>query len=153
VSLEQLRSRIDRLLDQSADGLYGVDRQGRATLVTPSLMAMTGYSLDDVMGRAIHDVVHHSHENGAHYPRHECPIFMACCTGRVGHARETFWRKDGTSFPVEFATTPIIEGGEVMGESSCYAIWSDVVSSSASSTRRRGSGMRSPPLIRRPPPK
>jgi PAS domain S-box-containing protein len=115
VSLEQLRSRIDRLLDQSADGLYGVDRQGRATLVTPSLMAMTGYSLDDVMGRAIHDVVHHSHENGAHYPRHECPIFMACCTGRVGHARETFWRKDGTSFPVEFATTPIIEGGEVMG--------------------------------------
>jgi len=103
------------LLDQSADGLYGVDREGRATLVTPSLMAMTGHSLDDVMGRAIHDVVHHSHENGAHYPRHECPIFTACRTGQVGHARETFWRKDGTSFPVEFATTPIIERGEVMG--------------------------------------
>src|SRR4051812_31071776 len=78
-------------------------------------MAMTGHSADDVMGRAIHDVLHHSHEDGAHYPRQECPIFRACRNGQVGHARETFWRKDGTSFPVEFATTPIIEQGEVVG--------------------------------------
>ncbi|MDB4982617.1 MAG: Fis family transcriptional regulator [Myxococcales bacterium] len=115
MSLEQLRLRIDRLLEHADDGLYGVDREGRATLVTPSVMAMTGHAMDDMMGRAIHDVLHHSHEDGAHYPRHECPIFTACRTGQVGHARETFWRKDGTSFPVEFATTPIIEQGEVVG--------------------------------------
>jgi transcriptional regulator with GAF, ATPase, and Fis domain len=59
--------------------------------------------------------LHHSHEDGAHYPRQDCPIFRACRNGQVGHARETFWRKDGTSFPVEFATTPIIEQGEVVG--------------------------------------
>jgi PAS domain S-box-containing protein len=115
VSLEQLRRRIDGLLEQAADGLYGVDREGRATLVSPSMTAMTGHAMGDVLGRPIHDVLHHSHEDGAHYPRHECPIFTACRAGEMGHAHETFWRKDGTSFPVEYATTPIIERGEVVG--------------------------------------
>jgi formate hydrogenlyase transcriptional activator len=115
VSLEQLRRRIDGLLEQAADGLYGVDREGRATLVSPSVTAMTGHAVDEVLGRPIHDVLHHSHQDGAHYPRHECPIFTACRAGEMGHAHETFWRKDGTSFPVEYATTPIIERGEVVG--------------------------------------
>ena len=116
VSLEQLRRRIDGLLEQSADCFYVLDREGRVTSVSPSIVVTTGHSISDVLGHQMHDILHHSHQDGAHYPRHECPILTACEAGETKHAHETFWRKDGTTFPVEYALTPIIEpGGEVLG--------------------------------------
>jgi PAS domain S-box-containing protein len=101
--------------DGSEDCVYGIDNRGNATLVTPSVAAATGYTLDDLMGRSMHELLHHSHPNGDCYPRASCPIYAAFRDGRVHTAEEVFWRKDGTSFPVRYTSTPLTRDGEVIG--------------------------------------
>ena len=103
------------MLDGAQEGVYGIDNRGHATMVTPSVAALTGYTLDDLMGRSMHELLHHSHPNGECYPRASCPIYAAFRDGRVHTAEEVFWRKDGTSFPVSYTSTPLTRGGEVVG--------------------------------------
>jgi Diguanylate cyclase, GGDEF domain/PAS domain len=63
-----------------------------------------------------HEIVHHSYPDGSSYPREYCPIYAALTDGEIRHVdEEVFWRKDGTSFPVEYTSTPIREDGEVTG--------------------------------------
>src|SRR5207249_6747850 len=64
----------------------------------------------------IHAVAHHSKEDGSNYPKESCPILSTAREGRVHRAAdEVFWRKDGRSFPVEYITNPIHEGGSIVG--------------------------------------
>ena len=72
---------------------------------------MTGYTLDDLVGRSMHELLHHSHADGDCYPREQCPIYAAFRDGRVHSAEEVFWRKDGSSFPVDYTSTPLTRGG------------------------------------------
>ena len=76
---------------------------------------MTGHAVGDLVGRAMHEVLHHSHADGQCYPREECPIYAAFRDGKIHHAEEVFWRKDGSSFPIEYTSTPLIQGGAVVG--------------------------------------
>jgi PAS domain S-box-containing protein len=110
-----LRRQIDLLLDGAEAGVYGVDRDGRATVVTPSVAAMTGHTVEALVGSAMHELLHHSHPNGDCYPREECPIYAAFRDGKVHHAEEVFWRKDGTSFPIEYTSAPLVQAGAVVG--------------------------------------
>jgi PAS domain S-box-containing protein len=114
-ALAVLRHQIDLLLDGTEDGVFGVDRDGRATLVTPSVAAMTGHAVEELVGRGMHEVLHHSHANGEDYPREHCPIYAAFKDGKVHRAEEVFWRKDGSSFPIEYTSTPLVRGGDVVG--------------------------------------
>jgi light-regulated signal transduction histidine kinase (bacteriophytochrome) len=64
----------------------------------------------------MHDAVHHHHGDGALYSRHDCPMFITQTTGEAKRVDdEVYWRKDGTSFPVEYAVTPILENEVVTG--------------------------------------
>jgi signal transduction histidine kinase len=56
----------------------------------------------------MHALMHHRRADGTPYPAEECPIVQAARLGqsrRVEH--ELFWRKDGTSFPVDYSTYPL----------------------------------------------
>ena len=114
-ALADLRQQIDLLLDGGEEGVYGVDRDGRATLVTPAVAAMTGHEVHELVGRTMHEVLHHSHENGDCYPREQCPIYAAFRDGKVHRAEEVFWRKDGSCFPIAYTSTPLLQGGQVVG--------------------------------------
>ena len=64
--------------------------------------------------RTQHEVIHHSHADGTPYPSEECPIHAAIGDGKVRRVdNEVFWRKDGTSFPVEYTSTPDTGGRRV----------------------------------------
>jgi PAS domain S-box-containing protein len=115
LALASLRQQVDLLLGGAQEGVYGVDREGRATMVTPSVAAMTGHALSDLVGRSMHELLHHSHEDGQGYPQAECPIYAAFRDGQTHHAQEVFWRKDGSSFPIEYTSTPLVQAGEVVG--------------------------------------
>jgi PAS domain S-box-containing protein len=71
---------------------------------------------EDAVGKKLHDVTHHSHPDGSHYPREECPIYRTMRTGEAAHVdNELFFRLDGSSFPVEYWSYPILRDGEVQG--------------------------------------
>ncbi|MDO6440966.1 MULTISPECIES: sigma 54-interacting transcriptional regulator [unclassified Marinobacter] len=104
------------ILHAVGEGIYGVDAEGRATFANPAAERMLGWRMDELMGRVIHRVMHHSHQDGSLYPLKECPIYAAfrdVSVKRVGE--DWFWRKDGTGFPVEYTSTPILDNGHPVG--------------------------------------
>ena len=77
---------------------------------------MLGWTQEELIGKSHHELVHHSHADGRHYDVEDCPIFMACKDGQVHFkSDDTFWTKDGSSFTVEYNSTPIIEGKQLTG--------------------------------------
>lgn len=105
------------LLDSAADGFYGVDREGVTTHCNLAFLRMLGFdSEEEVMGKKLHDVIHHSRADGSHYPKLQCHIYLTAQTGKPAHVDdELFFRKDGSSFPVEYWAYPIVREGELRG--------------------------------------
>ncbi len=104
------------MLTSVGDGLYCVDTNGLCTFINPAAKRLLGRSDDEVLGQNIHYVHHHTHDDGRHYPVEECPIYAAIRDGVVHEGqREVFWKHDGSPFPVEFTSTPIISDGTIIG--------------------------------------
>ena len=98
------------ILESVGDGIYGIDLDGNVTVVNPAAAHMIGYKTEELLGRNMHELIHHTRADGTPYPAEECPIqnsIRDLDTVRV--ANEIFWRKDGTSFPVEYVARPQIE--------------------------------------------
>ncbi len=114
---ESLGRRNELILESAGEGIYGLDTQGKTTFVNPAAARMLGYRPEDLIGQHHHELVHHSKANGMPYPSHQCPIYAAFKDGtvRTNIDNEVFWRKDGTSFSVEYTSTPIIEDCKIMG--------------------------------------
>lgn len=115
--LETLRQQHQLILNSIGEGVYGLDIQGNVTFVNPAAAKMIGWPIAELIGQSMHAVLHHSHPDGSHYPRENCPIYAAFRDGKVYRVtNEVFWRRDGTSFPVEYISTPIHnERGQLVG--------------------------------------
>jgi PAS domain S-box-containing protein len=115
--LETLRRQHELILNSVGEGVYGLDLEGRVTFVNPAAANMIGWKIPDLIGQPMHGVLHHSKPDGRPYPAHECPIYEAFRDGRIHRSNtEVFWRKDGSSFPVEFISTPMQDQqGNVVG--------------------------------------
>jgi diguanylate cyclase (GGDEF)-like protein/PAS domain S-box-containing protein len=115
-ALERLSRQHEMVLKSAGEGIFGLDLDGNATFVNPAAARITGWEVEELVGRPQHDVLHHTKPDGSPYLREECPIHAALEDGTT-HSRdeEVFWRKDGTSFPVEYTSSPILQDGEVVG--------------------------------------
>jgi PAS domain S-box-containing protein len=113
---ERERREKTALLESSAEGIYGIDDQGRCTFLNPAASRMLGYSPEEALGRNMHQLIHHTRADGSAYPEGECPIYQAFHEGRpVRVDEDVLWRKDGTRFPAEYSSSPIYSGGAVRG--------------------------------------
>lgn len=115
-STDPWRDQLQLLLESTGEGIFGIDLDGRCTFINRAAARMLGYRNDDVLGRNMHYLIHHAHPDGTHYPVDECPIFHAFSKGlscRIDS--EVLWRRDGTSFPAEYSSHPILDGGAVRG--------------------------------------
>lgn len=114
--LELLNRQNELLLNSAGEGIYGLDMEGKTTFVNPAAARMIGWELEELIGKPQHDILHHTKPDGSPYPRQQCPICAAFKDGAVHHVdNEVFWRKDGTSFPVEYIRTPIREQSGLIG--------------------------------------
>ncbi len=108
--------RLSLLLESTGEGMFGVDLAGRRTFINRAACEMLGWRTDEVLGRNMHELIHHTHADGRHYPECDCPIFNAFRRGlpcRIDG--EVVWRADGSPFPVEYSSHPVVERGEVRG--------------------------------------
>jgi PAS domain S-box-containing protein len=104
------------ILNSAGDGIYGLDAHGTTTFVNPAAARMLGWTSEELIGRSMHQTLHHSKTDGTVYPIEECPIYAALKDGKTYSIdEEVFWRKDGSSFPVGYISTPIVEHGAVTG--------------------------------------
>ena len=115
-ALESALSQNTLILNSAGEGIYGLDREGNTSFVNPAGAKMLGYSAEELIGKPQHTLIHHSRKDGTPYPREECHIYIAFKDGKIHReSNEVFWRKDGSSFPVEYVSTPIRENGELVG--------------------------------------
>jgi PAS domain S-box-containing protein len=117
LALADREARIRLLLDSTAEGIFGVDVDGRCTFCNPAALRLLGYaSQEELLGRNAHDAFHHGRADGSEYPREQCPILGTSRSGRPARVTDdAFWRKDGTRFPVEFWSYPMFEGETLRG--------------------------------------
>jgi PAS domain S-box-containing protein len=113
----KLADHLRLLLESTAEGIFGIDQEGRCTFITRSAAAMLGYASEDFVGLDVHAQIHHSYADGTPYPPHECPMLRAIATGEGCRiASEVFWRRNGTSFPTEYSAHPIrTRSGSICG--------------------------------------
>ncbi len=133
LELRRLNSQLRLLLESTGEGIYGINTKGECTFINQSALEMFGVAHEEIIGRPIHGITHHSHSDGTPYPEESCPMYKAFLSGvpcRV--QKEVFWRQDGTSFPVEYSAYPISEGNEVLG---AVAVFRDVTDSHAMEQR------------------
>jgi len=105
------------LLNSTAEGIYGVDKQGICTFVNPACLRMLGYERPgDMVGKNVHQLIHHTYPDGRPYPIEECRVRLSTSEGVASHADdEVHWRSDGSSFSVEFWSHPIFRDGRIEG--------------------------------------
>lgn len=104
------------LLESTGEGIFGIDLDGHCMFINRAGARMLGYMPAEVLGHNMHWLTHHSHADGSRYPDTECPIFNAFRRGlpcRIDS--EVFWRRDHSSFAVEYSSHPILDGEQVRG--------------------------------------
>jgi PAS domain S-box-containing protein len=108
---------VKLLVDSTPGAMYGMDREGICTFCNPAGVRLFGYGdASEILGQPIHELVHHTRADGSRYPRDECPIFRGFKEGKDSHVLEdSFWRKDGSSFPVEYSSRQIRREGKLIG--------------------------------------
>jgi PAS domain S-box-containing protein len=111
-----LAEHLELLMASTDQGIYGIDRWGRCTFVNPSAAQMLGYRPDELLGKRMHQLVHHTRSDGSPYPVEECPIYQAFEENRGTRVdSEVLWRRDETPIPVEYSSYPIVRNGVVEG--------------------------------------
>ncbi|QLE86666.1 PAS domain S-box protein [Shewanella sp. Scap07] len=112
------------ILDAVNEGIYGFDLNGNAVFINPAAEKMTGWDSAELLGKNIHDCHHHSHADGSHYPQEDCPIYNTLHDGLAREiSHDVFWRKDGSSFPVHYTSTPVYRDNKLIG---VVAIFRDI---------------------------
>ena len=115
--LEESKDRLQLILDSAAEGIYGIDLDGVCTFVNNSALKILGYdSHDELLGKNMHDLIHHSSTKGFLIDAKECLILDSIKKGQGTNVNnEVFWRKDKTCFPVEYFSYPQKVKGEIVG--------------------------------------
>jgi len=113
------------ILNSTFDGIYGIDTQGDCIFANEACIRMLGYERqEELLGRNIHELIHHTSADGTALPSEKCRIQLSCRDGAgVTAAEELFWRRDGSSFPVECSASPIWKQGTIAG---AVISWRDV---------------------------
>src|SRR6266403_5305597 len=116
-ALRESEDKLRVLLDSAAEAIYGVDLEGRCTFCNPACLRALAYErVDELIGKNMHELIHHTRADGTLLPVEECRIFKAFRTGEGVHVEdEVLWRANGTSFPAEYWSHPQRRGGEVVG--------------------------------------
>lgn len=114
--VRELQKRLHLILDSAGEGILGLDNQGRVMFINRAASLMLGWEAEELIGNTHHQLIHHTRPDGSPHPREECPIYMAYRDGLVHYrSDDVFWCKNGSSFPVEYVSTPIRDRGMLTG--------------------------------------
>jgi two-component system CheB/CheR fusion protein len=109
--------RIRLLLDSTAEAIYGIDLSGVCIFCNSACARLLGYeSPAALIGKQMHPLIHHTRADGTPYLPEQSPIYQAMRNRDGAHVdNEVLWRADGTAFPAEYWSHPIVRNTEVIG--------------------------------------
>ncbi|MES2724468.1 MAG: PAS domain S-box protein [Pseudomonadota bacterium] len=125
--LRDTARRLDSILDNTTMAVFLMDERQHCVFMNKAAEQLTGYAFHETVGRPLHDVIHHTHPDGSHFPISECAIDRAFPENAGTQGEEIFVHKDGSFYPVAFTASPmqddeskvvgtIIEARNISGE-------------------------------------
>jgi formate hydrogenlyase transcriptional activator len=116
-ALQKSEERTRLVLNSAAEGIFGCDSHGTCLFCNTAAAQILLY--DDpaeLLGQNMHTLEHHTRKDGTPFPIEECPIFVGFLENRGVHIDDdVFWKKDGSSFPVEYWSHPLVRDGKTVG--------------------------------------
>ncbi len=123
-TIEEERQRLHAILDNIGEGIYMLDSLGCLIYINGEGEKMLGWPREDLMGKEIHDIIHHHRPNGSPLSASECPMYLSTSQKKIYRSNdELFFRKDGTALPVKLTGAPILSEGKLIGS---VAVFSDI---------------------------
>ena len=116
-ALAERDRQLELLLESTAEAIYGIDTAGRCTFVNRACITLLGFEREDeLLGKSMHELVHHPRADGSGYSREDCPICRTSLQPTPAHKDdEVFWRRDGTAVPVEYWSYPMRQDSALVG--------------------------------------
>jgi len=116
-ALRDSEEKFRLLLNSTAEAIYGLDTRGICTFCNPACLEILDYQSEaDILGKNMHNLIHHHRRDGSDYPEEECRIHSAFIEDEgVCVDNEVLWRSDGSSFAAEYSSYPMRSGKEVIG--------------------------------------
>ncbi len=115
-ALAEAEERSRLVLESTSEGIFGVDTGGQVIFINRAAATLVGFRKDELLGKPIHGLIHHSRADGRPYPVEECPMHAAFTEGTASKIdNEVLWRKDGSSFDVEYSSTPLRKDNRLVG--------------------------------------
>lgn len=115
-ALTQLSHQYELILESAGEGICGIDQHGRFSFVNSAAAGMLGYAVDELIGQPS-DMICLDPETVNHpSPEDKCPICDGFLRGTPSRGDDrVFWRKDHSSFPVSFVTSPTYDNETLTG--------------------------------------
>jgi len=103
------------------EGVYKVDEKGRLAFMNPEAEHLLGWTEKELLNKDMHEAIHYQRADGTRLPVEACPIRRVVDAG-ISYRTEddVFIRKDGSTFPVAYVSTPIIEDRRVVGSVTAF---------------------------------
>ena len=116
-ALQESEERALTILNSAAEGIFGCDSHGTCLFCNTAAAQILGYDApEELLGQNMHAVEHHTRKDGTPFPIDDCPIYIGFLENRGVHIDDdVFWRKDGSSFPVEYWSHPLVREGKTVG--------------------------------------
>jgi|GEM_PF-1061684 len=108
-ALRDTSRRLNAILDNTQLAVFLMDERQHCVYANAAAERLTGYTIEQLQGRPLHDVLHHTRPDGSHYPIEECPIDRAFPSRAQMQGEELFVAPDGSFYPVAFTASPITE--------------------------------------------
>ena len=122
------------ILNSAGEGIFGVDSRGNTTFVNATAAKLVGRSATDLLGISAHAAFCHVGSHGRQTAENDCPILEAMRAGEVQRGDEkSFGRADGPCFPVQWVSTPTLDGETIVG---AVVVFSDITEPSTDGRRR-----------------
>jgi PAS domain S-box-containing protein len=135
-TLERLRRQSELILNSAGEGIHGLDLEGKIVFTNPKGAQLLGWNADELLGKTSHALIHHTKNDGSEYPLESCPIYASMLDGGTRRiTNDAFWRKDGSSFRVDYVSAPIKdEQGRIAGS---IVTFKDITEQVAAESRQK----------------
>lgn len=104
------------LLNSAAEGILGLDINGKIIFANPSASEMIDWETEELIGKSIHEIIHNLDPEGNPY-KERPNAFLDTIKNKTTHFRndEHFWKRKGQFFPAAYKCNPILENTKVVG--------------------------------------
>ena len=107
---------LNSLTDALGEGVIATDAEGRCTFVNAEAEQLLGWSRQELLGQAVHELIHYQTATGLKVDREECPLHASAVASRAFRSDlDAFTRKDGSTFPISVVSVPLFEAERFAG--------------------------------------